>query len=207
MLGDLSSHSAEIVMTTVPPKIDEAHAYLDKVIDSLQALDRREKQPLLGILQYLSDYIRTTRGEIAAMRSTDGTLVDLPKASDELEEVVVETARATNTIMSVAEEMEEISREVDPPLAKQLMDAATRIYEACTFQDITGQRINKIVRAVQHIDQKIALLSKVCGMEFDRAIAADGADARERGDEALLNGPQVAATAQSQDDIDRLFNS
>jgi len=192
-------------MTTVPPKIDEAHAYLDKVILSLQALDRREKQPLLGILQYLSDYIRSTRGEIAAMRSADGGGVDLPKASDELEEVVTETAKATNSIMSIAEEMEGVARKVDPAIAKQLMDMSTRIFEACTFQDITGQRINKIVRAVQHIDEKIALLSKLCGMDLS-AKPADSAP-KPLTDADLLNGPQLAASAQSQDEIDRLFNS
>ena len=30
------------------PRIDEAQEYLDKVIASLHALDRREKQPLIG---------------------------------------------------------------------------------------------------------------------------------------------------------------
>ncbi len=68
-------------------------------------------------------------------------------------------------------------------------------------KDITGQRITKVVRAVQHIDQKIRLLAGLCGME-----AGDSLDTRQ-GDEALLNGPQMAVAAQSQDDIDRLFGA
>lgn len=188
-------------MSAPSPRIDEAQDYLDNVITSLRALDRREKQPLVGILEYLSEYIRSTRGEVAALRSSVGSPVMLAQASDELEEIVNETAKATNAIMSVAEDMEELARQTDSTMSATLQNAATRIYEACAFQDITGQRITKVVRAVQHIDQKIRLLAGLCGME-----AGDSLDTRQ-GDEALLNGPQMAVAAQSQDDIDRLFGA
>ena len=192
-------------MINLPPRLPDAHEYLDKVIDSLRALDRREKQPLVGILEYLSEYIRTTRREVAQLRSAASGPVMLLQATDELEEIVTETARATNTIMSVAEDMEELSGSVDETQAALLRSAATRIYEACAFQDVTGQRIAKVIRAVQHIDQKIAILAKVCGMDLDSPEAM--ANAISSPSDALLNGPQVAAMAQSQDDIDRLFDS
>jgi chemotaxis protein CheZ len=194
-------------MITLPPRLEDAHEYLDKVIESLRALDRREKQPLVGILEYLSDYIRSTRGEVAQLRTTGvGGPVAISQASDELEEIVTETARATNAIMSVAEDLEELSDHLDEPLAATMRSSATKIYEACAFQDITGQRITKVVRAMQHIDGKIALLAKLCGMESEGASPAAAAPAAGAGDN-LLNGPQIAANAQTQDDIDRLFNS
>jgi len=194
-------------MPAPTPRIDEAQEYLDKVIASLHALDRREKQPLVGVLEYLSHFIRSTRGEVAALRSTAATPAVLSEASDELEEIVTETAKATNTIMSVAEDMEELSRQTDDPVSSTLLAAATRIYEACAFQDITGQRITKVVRAVQHIDQKIRLLASLAGMD-ENATEPAAAKVEERtGDAALLNGPQLAVSAQSQDDIDRLFGS
>ncbi len=195
-------------MTAPSPRLDEAQDYLDNVITSLRALDRREKQPLVGILEYLSEYIRSTRGEVAALRSSVGSPVILSQASDELEEIVHETAKATNSIMSVAEDIEDLARHADDSVASALQNAATRIYEACAFQDITGQRITKIVRAVQHIDQKIRLLAGLCGMEAmaDGPIDTSNFDARH-GDEKLLNGPQLATSAQSQDEIDRLFGA
>lgn len=195
-------------MTVPSPRLDEAHDYLDSVIASLRALDRREKQPLIGILEYLSEYIRSTRGEVAALRSSVGSPVILSQASDELEEIVHETAKATNSIMSVAEDIEDLARQADDAVATALQNAATRIYEACAFQDITGQRITKIVRAVQHIDQKIRLLAGLCGMEAvpEGSEALNAADTR-KGDERLLNGPQLAVSAQSQDEIDRLFGA
>ncbi|HEY1722849.1 MAG TPA: protein phosphatase CheZ [Magnetospirillaceae bacterium] len=195
-------------MPAPAPRLDEAQDYLDSVITSLRAMDRREKQPLVGILEYLSEYIRSTRGEVAALRSTVGSPVVLAQASDELEEIVHETAKATNSIMSVAEDIEELSRQTDDTVATALQNAATRIYEACAFQDITGQRITKIVRAVQHLDQKIRLLAGLCGME---APAEDNVSLGENqirtGDESLLNGPQLAVAASSQDEIDRLFGA
>lgn len=188
-------------MTAAVPHIDEAQAYLDKIIASLRAMDRREKQPLVGILEYLSDYIRNTRGEVAALRRNADSPVALFQASDELEEIVTETARATNNIMSVAEDMEKMSRDAGEPLATQLMNAATRIYEACAFQDITGQRITKVVRAVQHIDGQIRQLAAIC----DTGNGGNVGEVAPVAADALLNGPQLSATAQTQDDIDRLF--
>ncbi len=61
---------------------------------------------------------------------------------------------------------------------------------------------------MQHIDQKIGLLAALCGAEKNGGNATLADIGTERsGDAALLNGPQLATTAQSQDDIDRLFGS
>jgi len=193
-------------MITLPPRLEDAHEYLDKVIESLRALDRHEKQPLVGVLEYLSEYIRTTRGEVAQLRTSVAGPVAISQASDELEEIVSETARATNAIMSVAEDMEEMSDVIDDPFATTLRNLATKIYEACAFQDITGQRITKVVRAVQDIDEKVSLLAKVCGMDHVAPLRPATPSPAGSSD-SLLNGPQVAASAQTQDDIDRLFNS
>jgi len=192
-------------MINMPPRLEDAHDYLDKVIVSLRAMDRREKQPLVGVLEYLSEYIRSTRGEVAQLRSTVAGPATISQASDELEEIVTETAKAANAIMSVAEDLETLANQVDEPVTTTLRNLATKIYEACAFQDITGQRITKVVRAVQDIDQKVALLARICGM--DHTAGASAPAAPRTGDDALLNGPQIAASAQTQDEIDRLFNS
>ena len=86
--------------------------------------------------------------------------------------------------------------------AEQLQVATTRIYEACGFQDITGQRITKVVAALKMIEAKIA------------HIVATFSDQREgqnipkpEEDVALLNGPQLPALAMDQSDIDKLMAS
>jgi chemotaxis protein CheZ len=158
-----------------------------------------KKQPLLGVLQYLSEHIRHTRRELGTLRSGDGQI--LASTTDELEEIVAETARAANEIMGAAEAIEALMPKVEKPVADALLAAVTRIYEASAFQDITGQRITKIIRAVQDIEEKIGTLARACG-DLEAAAGGD-----VEGDAALLNGPQLGNTAATQDDIDALFDS
>ena len=84
--------------------------------------------------------------------------------------------------------------------AAKLQDATTRIYEACSFQDITGQRITKVVATLKTIEAKVAqIVATFGGSDRGRAIAA----AAETGEAALLNGPQHPAVAMDQSDIDQ----
>ena len=183
----------------LPLELGNAHSYLDRVIRELKELRTEKKHPLLGVLQYLSDHIRHTRRELGALRTT-GEGAILVSTTDELEEIVAETARAANEIMGAAETIETLMSRVAVDVAQELLAAVTRIYEASAFQDITGQRITKIIRAVQDIEAKIRTLARACG---EVAVATD----EPEGDAALLNGPQLGSAAATQDDIDALFES
>jgi chemotaxis protein CheZ len=186
-------------MTVHPLQLDDAHVYLDRVIRELNGLNSEKKQPLVGVLQYLSDHIRRTRSELGALRKK-GEGASLASTADELEEVVAETARAANEIMGAAEAIEGLLSRVDETVGAELLAAVTRIYEASAFQDITGQRITKIIRAVLDIETKIETLVDACG-------TGPGGLAEPEGDAALLNGPQLGKNAATQDDIDALFES
>ena len=131
----------------------------------------------------------------------DGSGVTIT-SGDELEEIVTKTARATNTIMDAAETIEKLSQQVPAEAAAGLQDAATRIYEACTFQDITGQRIGKVVHALQALEERIAALVNACCDEASQ-ISAEPRTVDD--DDALLNGPQLSTHANTQSEIDRLF--
>jgi chemotaxis protein CheZ len=193
-------------------QIDDAHDYLQKVLESLRGMDRREKGPMVAILEYISGYIRASREEIKALRHGDSNEVSFTTAADELEEIVSESTTATNTIMGAAEAVEEMANKVtDPEIAARLRDEATRVYEACTFQDITGQRIAKVVRTLQSIEKRVNTLALVCGadlgdMPTDGKVG-DGKPAERSPDGKLLNGPALPSAAKTQDEIDRLFDS
>ncbi|HVP84984.1 MAG TPA: protein phosphatase CheZ [Rhizomicrobium sp.] len=184
-----------------PLQLDNAHDYLDRVIRELHGLDTARKHPLLGVLQYLSNHIRNTRTEIGALRPGEPEASMLSSSADELEEIVAETARAANEIMGAAETIETLCGKVDSEASDVLLSAVTRIYEASAFQDITGQRITKVVRALQHIEEKLTALVAICDESIDAPRKA------KTGDESLLNGPQLAKNASSQTDIDKLFDS
>lgn len=183
-------------------QLPDAHGYLNRVIGELRALKAPHKNTLVSVLEYLSDHIRVTRSEIGALRGGDGNSQMFSTTADELEEIVTETARAANRIMDAAESVEKVAATLAPEPAHALMDAVTSIYEASAFQDITGQRITKIVRALQSLEDKLASLSTAFGPLEDAAPAA-----KPEGDAALLNGPQRETSAASQTDIDALFAS
>ena len=177
----------------------DAHGFLDRVIQQLQTLQSPHKDTLVSVLLYLSDHIRLTRSEIGALRQGDQDEQLFGNTADELEEIVTETARAANQIMDAAETVENIAAALEPTAGSALMDAVTKIYEASAFQDITGQRITKVVRALQSLEDKLASLADAFGP------APGPGPATAEGDQALLNGPQLTKNASSQSDIDALF--
>jgi chemotaxis protein CheZ len=181
--------------------IENAQSYLDRLIRELHALGNEKKQPLVTVLEYLSQHIKLTREEIGALRPGNGHV--LSSTADELEETVAETARAANEIMSATETIESIAMETDPKIREALQAAATRIYEASAFQDITGQRITKVVRALQQIETRIDALAHACGEAFSQS----GAEEKAKSDVSLLNGPQLGKHAATQSEIDSLFDS
>jgi chemotaxis protein CheZ len=182
-------------------QIKDAHGYLERLIRELHALGSERKQPLVTVLEYVAHHIALTREEVGALRP-DGSS-SLSCTADELEEIVNETAKAANEIMGAAESIETIAAGTDPRTREALQAAATRIYEASAFQDITGQRITKVVRALQHIESRVEALSRACGaaVASSKAIEAVSADA------SLLNGPQLGRNAATQSEIDSLFDS
>jgi chemotaxis protein CheZ len=104
--------------------------------------------------------------------------------------------------MDAAEAIERAAAGAEPPLATILTDAVTNIYEASAFQDITGQRIAKIVGALQSMESNLASLVAAFGpLEDDEQAPAPDGDA------TLLNGPQLQKNASNQTDIDALFES
>ena len=183
-------------------QLPDAHGYLDRVIGELRAIEAPHKNTLVNVLEYLSSHIRATRSEIGALRSGSGNPQMFSTTTDELEEIVTETARATNRIMDAAEAVEKVAATLESGPANALMDATTSIYEASAFQDITGQRITKIVRALQSLEEKLAALATAFG-PLDESVGEE----MPQGDAALLNGPQRESTAASQTDIDALFAS
>jgi chemotaxis protein CheZ len=187
-------------------QLPDAHGYLDRVIGELRAIEAPHKNTLVNVLEYLSGHIRATRSEIGALRSGSGKSEMFSTTTDELEEIVTETARATNRIMDAAEAVEKVAATLEPGPANALMDATTSIYEASAFQDITGQRITKVVRTLKHIEGKIEVLIQALGEEVQKTHRSAAA-ADPNNEDSLLNGPQLPGNAIDQSEIDKLLAS
>ncbi len=178
--------------------------------------------------QDLARYIARARSEIARLRPLELKTDRLPRAGKELDTIVRETEGATNEIMAAAEEIMAADAS-DSDAFKTLVDNnCLRIFEACSFQDITGQRIRKVVSTLSHIEDRLEGLLRIMGPDVHDAPT----DNKPTGDASLLHGPQLhgdgiaqatvdeimaaaraepaaapaAGAANSQDDIDALFD-
>ncbi len=181
------------------------------VIDSLEGDLTKSDLKLFRELEELAGYIAGARQEIAALRPDQIASQHIPSATDELDAIVAATEDATHKIMEAAEQIEEIAPNLAEPHNESLCAAVTNIYEACGFQDITGQRISKIVNTLRHIETKVEGLVALFSDEIEKYRAENpdsDIDTESAKDDAkLMHGPQLESEAQSQSEIDALLAS
>jgi len=186
---------------------------VESVIDSMEGDLSAVGLKVYSDIEALAKYINTARAEIAELRPDDINSEHLPAATDELTAIVGSTEQATHQIFEAVEGIETLTEKMDPAVAEQVSAAVTSIFEACGFQDITGQRITKVVTALQQIESKVDALLHAFGDDIKKDDASQGPKKKSttpsgkpaRPDEDLLNGPQLPENAISQDDIDALF--
>jgi len=158
-----------------------------------------------------------TKQEVAALHA--GTFSDgQPRATRELDAVVDGTERATQQILEAAEVIEEagkllaasVKQEQERALAQDIQDHVLRIFEACNFQDLNGQRVAKVLATLQFVEDRIKRMIDIWGgAEALREHADVNAVAERDRAPHLLHGPKLDGDAghASQADIDAMFNS
>lgn len=186
------------------PDEDRIEAAVRAVLVSMAGDLTAKEAALLAELEALGRTIARAKAEIAQLSVDDITGAHIPSATDELDAIVDHTAQATNEILDCCEVLEKLQSEVPEAAATALQGAVTRIYEACSFQDITGQRIGKVVAALKAIEARVeAAVANASG----RAGAPPGSAAPRTEGEELANGPQLPGGGTSQAEIDRLLAS
>jgi chemotaxis protein CheZ len=163
-----------------------------------------QETSLLAEVEALGRTIANAKAEIAALRVDDITDTQIPFATDELDAIVEHTASATHAILSGCETLDDVATGIAGEPASRLQDATTRIYEACSFQDITGQRITKVVATLKTIEAKVAQIVATFG-GAEREVFTEVVEQPD--EKALLNGPQHPTVAMDQSDIDKLLAS
>jgi chemotaxis protein CheZ len=191
----------------------ELMAMVEGIVASMEGDLSPMSIKLYAELEQLAHFIQKAKSEIAQLRPDEIRDQHLPTATDELEAIVGATETATNGILNAVEQIENLTGEMAPEVAEKVSEAVTQVYESCNFQDITGQRISKVVKALQHIESKVDGLLSAFGDELTKhrgaapAAPADPSKQDASGDQALLNGPQLPQAAKGQADIDALFDS
>ncbi len=158
--------------------------------------------------QDLSDHIIAMRTEIARAQPKEIKAKKIPRAGRELDAVVQATEDATNTIMEAVETIMAADTTDAEAYALAVNDQCMRIFEACSFQDITGQRVTKVINTLTFIEERIGSILTAWPEGEDMADdeSAEPETAAAPGDRELLNGPALDGEGISQNDVDSLFD-
>lgn len=166
------------------------------------------KDELSGLLRY----IQRVRTEIAAISRPADEDFKFESMGEQLDAIVKATETATNTIMAAMERNDDIIEKIRAKtkskklqeLCDQLIENDNEVFEACSFQDITGQRINKVVKSITYVEDRVTALVDVWGKEELDKIVIKAEEKTE--DEKLLEGPQMEGKGLSQSEVDALFD-
>lgn len=149
--------------------------------------------------------IAAMKGELAKLDLAGMREHQIPAAGRELDAIVEATEEATNAIMSAAEEIMAADPDETASFQALVGEKVIDIFQACSFQDITGQRIAKVVSTLNALDRRITtLVERLKPMEANGGEAEETAE-EKRARELMLHGPQLKGEGASQDEIDALF--
>lgn len=174
--------------------------------ESLQTFFETMDNAIYRELREIAEYIATMKQEIGAFQVNDLKESRIPAAGQELDAIVKATEDATHTIMECAETLMAADSS-DPAEFKALVDdQMVLIFEACSFQDITGQRVAKVIETLQHIEARVSrFASAVQARDVDGFVTEYERARAERRAKLLLHGPPLKGKGVAQADVDSLI--
>jgi chemotaxis protein CheZ len=189
-----------MISDSVAREVADARALLETYRAQIEQCEKLKVE-----LDLIHDAITRTKREIAVLhgKSFDGE--EMAKVNGELGAVV----GGTESIDKAATALGKVtSPDQQKLLGEEIQERVVSIFEACNFQDLTGQRIKKVMATMKFIEHHIVVMMDIWGgVDAIKAHAPPIVDSRE-GDAKLLNGPKLGGEVghASQDDIDALFD-
>lgn len=208
-LREFAKRNRVVESESVLEKLSE---FQDKILGSQSDM---RIEVLQSELKEMASSIADTRADIAKLQSDDAAADHIEAAAGELDAVVAATESATSSILAAAEEMQLISEQLrDANVDGDLCDAielhTTDIFMACSFQDLTGQRITKVVNTLTFLEQRVNMMIEVWGGDamggekknkLKSTLPSD-----DRPDADILDGPATDGNGFSQDEIDAMLD-
>ena len=194
----------------LPIALPDVAAVTEVLMRSLESYFKSIDLSLYKECQDLADYIEDARSEISSLSTEGADSAGIPRAGQELDAIVEATESATDTIMQAAEDIMSCDIEESDGYKEHVNTELMKIFEACSFQDITGQRISKVVKTLNHVEDRVSKLIAILGITNKDGTPIDAKpildpDA-EGSDEDLLNGPALAGEGIDQSDVDSLMS-
>jgi chemotaxis protein CheZ len=196
------------------PQVEEEVDEAERVAAERLQHERAEVGLLRTELRALANSIQQTKAEIAALRPADSEEDRLIAVTYELDAIVTATERATQSILDAAERIDHLAASVRAQVTDsyiqhqtdEIRETIITVFEACNFQDITGQRITKVVNTLKYVESRVNAMIDIWGEEsFHDLPTKQDAPQEEDWEKQLLNGPQLENKGISQDEIDKLF--
>jgi chemotaxis protein CheZ len=211
MAGSGRSAAAETDGASMAREAGETDALIETYRAQIEQCEKLKVE-----LDLIYDAISRTKREIAVLHGTSFNGEEMARVNGELGAVVGGTEEATQQILEAAESIDQAATaltKVNSPdqqklLSEEIQERVVAIFEACNFQDLTGQRIKKVMNTMKFIENHITVMMDIWGgVDAIKAHAPPIVDLRE-GDARLLNGPKLDDDVghASQDDIDALFD-
>ena len=203
--------ATETIDASVTRGAAEAHGLLETYRAQIEQCEKLKVE-----LDLIHDAISRTKREIAVLHGNSFDGEEMARVNGELGAVVGGTEQATQQILEAAESIDQAATaltRVNSPdqqklLSEEIQERVVSIFEACNFQDLTGQRISKVMNTMKFIENHIMVMMDIWGgVDAIKAHAPPIVDHRV-GDARLLNGPKLQDDVghASQDDIDALFD-
>jgi chemotaxis regulatin CheY-phosphate phosphatase CheZ len=157
-------------------------------------------------LREMSAHISQTRRDLAALRPDDAGegAKRLTEATGELEGIISATEAATSEILSGVERIHVLADLLpkdgpDGKVALEIQTRATEALTACSFQDITGQRITRVVNTLRYVEQRVNAMLEIWGLE---PVTAGDEEVEE---DVAENGEGAAAAPPHPEEVDAIL--
>jgi chemotaxis protein CheZ len=107
---------------------------------------------------------RLAGGEAGNGHAADDETVPLTRIANELLAVTSGTEQATQKILAAAEQIDQLANNLSASLkgrieqgpAQDIRELVLRIFEACNFQDLIGQRVSKVMTTLKFVEEHIS---------------------------------------------------
>lgn len=183
---------ASVVRAELAPLIGQLERFVDRRLSELSAEIYSATQLAECSEDNITTQLRQLHAQVESMVAPPDA--QTPTSGMELEAVVQTTEAAANQIMEAAEGIAETVRTALPAgeAAAEIGRRIDAIFEACAFQDLTGQRVRRAIDHLQHVESALTGMMMPAGTAHEvhavRAptVRSTGADIDQAAVDALF---------------------
>ena len=136
--------------------MEDVGALFMQISKTLQPPVSETDHALKEDIEQLAIFIEQAKNEISTITTSHESEDSTGSATLHLDAVLKATEEAGHAIMDAADTISAAVNGIGGERQQAIEGAITKIYEACNFQDLTGQRVGKVIKTLNEIDSRIA---------------------------------------------------